>query len=226
MSDRFVSYFRVSTDKQGRSGLGLEAQASAVAAYVDQRRGRVVESFTEVESGKRNDRPQLQKAIKYAKLQGATLLVAKLDRLSRSSTFINLLMDSQSRFVCADMPEANELTVRIMAAMAEHERKMISERTRAALAEAKKRGVKLGNPRIHELRNYHPVEALNARLKKADEYAANMADVLEDMPEDLSLNGIAAELERREILTARGKSNWSATQVRNLKLRIEGIQAA
>jgi len=226
MSGRFVSYFRVSTDKQGRSGLGLEAQASAVAAYVDQRRGRVVESFTEVESGKRNDRPQLQKAIKYAKLQGAILLVAKLDRLSRSSTFINLLMDSQSRFVCADMPEANELTVRIMAAMAEHERKMISERTRAALAEAKKRGVKLGNPRIHELRNYHPVAALNARLKKADEYAANMADVLEDMPEGLSLNGIAAELERREILTARGKSNWSATQVRNLKLRIEGIQAA
>jgi len=225
MSNRFVSYFRVSTDKQGRSGLGLEAQASAVAAYVDQVQGKVVSSFTEVESGRNDDRPQLQKAIKYAKLQGATLLVAKMDRLLRSLKMYVKIQDEGVKFLCADMPDMNETMLPFAVLFAEMESRVISQRTRAAMAEAKKKGVKLGNPRIHELRNGHPVEALNARLKRADEYAEHMADILEDMPEGLSLNGIAAELERREILTARGNTNWSATQVRNLKLRIEGLQA-
>ena len=143
---RYVAYLRVSTDKQGRSGLGLEAQRDTIATYLRGTGGEAIAEFVEVESGKLNTRRQLAAAMYRAKVTGAKLLIAKLDRLSRNVSFIAALQESGVKFVCADMPEANELTVHLLAAMAQHERKMISERTKAALAAAKRRGTKLGNP--------------------------------------------------------------------------------
>ncbi len=143
---RFVAYERVSTARQGRSGLGLDAQRKAIDDIVRARGAGVVARFTEVESGRKADRPELQNALQVAKLTGATLVIAKLDWLSRNAAFLLTLRDSGVRFVAVDMPEANDLTVGIMALVAQQEREAISRRTREALAVAKARGVKLGNP--------------------------------------------------------------------------------
>ena len=144
----FVSYLRVSTQQQGRSGLGLEAQRRAVLDYLDGGKWKLVAEFVEVESGKRDDRPKLQAALSYCKLTGATLVIAKLDRLSRDAHFLlglqKELQKSGLRFIAADMPEANELTIGIMAVVAQAERKMISDRTKAALQAAKAKGTRLG----------------------------------------------------------------------------------
>ncbi len=150
MCTKFVAYYRVSTDKQGKSGLGLEAQEAAVVAFIASKGedARLLASFVEIESGKRSDnRPQLKLAMEQARLTGATLLIAKMDRLSRDAHFLLGLQKAGVKFVAADMPEANELVVGIMAMIAQAERQMISARTKAALAAAKARGVKLGNPR-------------------------------------------------------------------------------
>ena len=136
-SQRFVAYERVSTKRQGTSGLGLEAQRKAIDDLAVSRGAEVIARFTEVESGKRADRPELAKALHLAKVTGATLLIAKLDRLSRNAAFLLTLRDSGVRFVAADMPEANDLTVGIMALVAEQEREAISRRTREALAATK-----------------------------------------------------------------------------------------
>src|SRR5690348_8390870 len=130
---KIISYLRVSTAKQGRSGLGLEAQRESIERYARQRATTVLETFTEIESGKVNARPELDKAIHLAKLTGATLVIAKLDRLSRNAAFLLSLRDSGVRFVAADMPDANELTVGVMALVAQQEREAISLRTREAL---------------------------------------------------------------------------------------------
>lgn len=145
---KFVAYYRVSTDKQGKSGLGLEAQQEAVSTHLAHCGGEIIEHFTEIESGKKNDRPELERALRKCRLTGATLVIARLDRLSRNASFLMSLMDSKAKFVYADMPEANNFTVQIMAVMAEYESKLISERTKAALQAAKARGgVKLaGQP--------------------------------------------------------------------------------
>jgi len=143
---RFVAYYRVSTAKQGHSGLGLEAQRAQVEAFTRARGGKVIADYTEVQSGKRDDRPELLAALKRCRLTNATLVIAKLDRLSRNAAFLLTLRDSGASFVAADMPDANELTVGIMALIAEQERKAIGARTRAALAAARARGVKLGTP--------------------------------------------------------------------------------
>ena len=127
---RLVAYHRVSTARQGRSGLGLEAQGAAIKNLAKERGGTVVTSFTEVESGKVDSRPELQKALQVARLTGATLAIAKLDRLSRNAAFLLTLRDSGVRFIAADMPEANDLTVGIMALVAEQEREAIATRTR------------------------------------------------------------------------------------------------
>ena len=138
---KFVAYLRVSTGKQGRSGLGLEAQREAVRHFVASHGGKIIApEFVEVETGKRNDRPHLENALKRCRLTGATLVVAKLDRLSRNAAFLMTLRDSGVRFVAADLPEANTMTVGVMAVVAQHEREAISQRTKAALGAAKARG--------------------------------------------------------------------------------------
>ena len=143
---RLVSYIRVSTIRQGESGLGLEAQTEAVARYAARVGGEVVGEFREVESGGRCDRPQLDAALRMCRRRGATLVVAKLDRLARNVAFISRLLEDDADVVCCDMPTANRLTLHVLAAVAEHEREAISQRTRAALAAAKARGVQLGTP--------------------------------------------------------------------------------
>src|ERR1035437_1311250 len=144
---KFISYLRVSTQRQGRSGLGLEAQRKAVTDYLNGGRWELMQELIEVESGKSKDRPKLAEALRLCRVYNATLLVAKLDRLARNVAFVSALMEAKVRFVAADLPEANELTVHIMAAMAEYEAKAISARTKAALAVARERGVKLGGKR-------------------------------------------------------------------------------
>ena len=145
----FVAYYRVSTDRQGASGLGLDAQRQAVACQVNG--GQLVAEFTEIESGRRHtNRPQLLAALEECRKRRATLLIARLDRLARNVAFIANLMESGADFIACDMPQANRLTIHILAAVAEHEREMISQRTKAALAAAKARGTKLGNSRAAE----------------------------------------------------------------------------
>src|SRR5262249_29946080 len=147
MNGKFIAYYRVSTARQGRSGLGLAAQRKAVEDYLNGGRWRLLAEYTEVESGKGADnRPQLQKALQHAKVTGATLVIAKLDRLSRNAAFLLALGDAGIKFVAADLPEANPLVVGVMAVIAEHEREAISKRTKEALQAAKRRGVMLGNP--------------------------------------------------------------------------------
>ncbi len=145
MDKTYVAYYRVSTQKQGQSGLGLEAQRKAVKSYLKGEEG-ILQEFIEVESGKKNNRQELTAAIEYAKRVGATLVIAKLDRLSRNASFIFTLKDSGVDFICADMPEANTLTIGIFAVLAQHERELISSRTKAALAAKKAQGYKLGSP--------------------------------------------------------------------------------
>ena len=145
-SPRFIAYERVSTARQGVSGLGLEAQRRSIDAFAASRNAEVLARFTEVESGRNPDRPELAKALHLSKITGATLVIAKLDRLSRNAAFLLTLRDSGVRFLAVDLPEANDLTVGIMALVAQAEREAISRRTKEALAVAKARGVKLGNP--------------------------------------------------------------------------------
>ena len=133
---RFVAYYRVSTDRQGRSGLGLESQRADVLDFINGGAANLIAEFTEVESGKRNDRPELEKALALCRKEKAKLVIAKLDRLARNVAFISNLMESGVDFVAVDMPDANRLTVHILAAVAEHERELISERTRSALKAA------------------------------------------------------------------------------------------
>jgi DNA invertase Pin-like site-specific DNA recombinase len=144
MEGRFVAYCRVSTDQQGRSGLGLEAQQKAVTDYLNGGNWSVIAEFTEVEMGKRNDRPQLEHALASCRKHKAKLVIAKLDRLSRNLAFIAALMDSSIEFVAVDNPHATRLTLHILAAVAEHEREMIAARTKAALQASKARGTRLG----------------------------------------------------------------------------------
>ena len=218
-SGKWVSYLRVSTERQGESGLGLEAQRAAVAAYLNGGSWRLEAEFVETESGKRSDnRPQLAAALAACKKLKAKLVVAKLDRLSRNLAFIAALMDSGVEFVAVDNPHATRLTLHILAAVAEHERAMISERTKAALAAAKARGRKLGGPKLAlatKLGN-----AANAA--NADRFAANVAPIIRQVQKSgaTSLRAVAAALAARGIPTARG-GEWHAAQVANVLKRVE-----
>jgi DNA invertase Pin-like site-specific DNA recombinase len=213
----FVAYYRVSTGKQGRSGLGLDAQRHAVETFV-QGRGRLLQAFTEVESGKNDQRPELAAALAHCDLTGATLVVAKLDRLSRNVAFLATLQDSGVRFLATDMPEANELTIHIMAAVAQAERKAISKRTKEALAAAKARGVRLGGDRgkLQDLK-LGPCASALARSKAASERRVKVLKQVQSITSsgDLSLRQIAGELNRRAVTTPRG-GLWSAAQVRRV----------
>jgi DNA invertase Pin-like site-specific DNA recombinase len=204
----YVAYYRVSTARQGESGLGLDAQRSAVERFLHSSKGLLAEEFTEIESGKRNDRPELASAIQSAKKRKAVLLIAKLDRLARNVAFISNLMESAAEFVAADMPHANRLTIHILAAIAEHEAAMISARTVAALAEAKKKGVALGNPRWNE----SIAKARAARKKtRPVELEALLASYRD---EALSLRQIAGRLNALGVKTPSGGAVWHASTVR------------
>ncbi len=221
---RVVAYYRVSTEAQGRSGLGLEAQREAVRVLCQQRGWEIVAEFTEVESGKRNDRPNLLAAMKRAKVTGSRLVIAKLDRLSRNVAFLAQLQDSGAHFTAADMPEADEFTVHILAAVAQRERKLTSDRTKAALAAAKARGVQLGNPNgaaaIQRAGKGNAAALLAVRENaagRAAEYAETIVDVRAGGA--TSLPAIARELNERGIVTARG-GRWHPSSVRNLLTRL------
>jgi DNA invertase Pin-like site-specific DNA recombinase len=207
---KFVAYFRVSTDKQGKSGLGLEAQREAVMNYLNGGRWTLVNEFTEIESGKRNDRPELEMALAACKRQKAKLVIAKLDRLGRNLAFIATLMESGVEFVAVDNPHANKLTVHILAAVAQHERELISERTKAALAAAKRRGKRLGNPNLPKAAK-RGVAALKANARR---FAANVRPIIEEIMRAgaTSHNAIAAKLNERNVRTARG-GVWTHVQV-------------
>ena len=202
----FVAYYRVSTDRQGASGLGLDAQRAAVAAFVNGR-GELVVEFTEIESGRRNDRPELHQALDACRARRAILVIAKLDRLARNVAFIANLMESGVEFVAVDMPQANRLTLHILAAVAEHEREMISQRTKAALAAAKARGTRLGNPRPDLTRMSVASSAAAAQFR------AGVSSIVVTMRgQGMSLRAIAADLNARGIRTARGR-RWQAATV-------------
>jgi DNA invertase Pin-like site-specific DNA recombinase len=215
---KFVSYLRVNSAKQGRSGLGLEAQRKAVADYLNGGAWDLTGEFVEVESGKLDSRPQLEAALAMCELTGATLVVAKLDRLSRNVAFLAALQDSGARFVAADMPEANELTIHIMAAVAQAERKAISKRTKEALAAAKARGTKLGGNRGNpdDLRK-GPAASAVVRSKASADRAAKVRRQIETFQREgtVTLRTIADRLNATGIKTPRGGA-WKASQVKRV----------
>ena len=217
--NKFVAYYRVSTDRQGKSGLGLEAQQESVNAHLAHCAGDIIEQYTEIESGKKNNRPELEKALRRCRLTGAILIIARLDRLSRNAKFLLSLMDSEVKFVCADMPEANNFTVQILACVAEHESKIISERTKAALQAAKARGVKLGNPNLHLVRPRDTTKARQAHIEQSETRNAELRGVVNELIAEhggtLSLRETARILNEANYTTARGKK-FQATSVKRL----------
>ena len=223
MAVRYISYVRVSTQQQGRSGLGLEAQQAAIRAYLQSNGGELVKEYREVESGRHNDRAQLAEALKQCRLLGCVLLIAKLDRLSRNAVFLLRLQDAGVDFTCCDMPGANRMTVGVMALVAEQEARFISDRTKVALAAAKARGVVLGNPmgaaafgnRRGSLQGAEAVKA------KADARAEELADVVRGKrAEGLSFAKVAEYLNAEGYLTAR-RGRWHPTTVKNLLDRLD-----
>lgn len=215
---RFVSYLRVSTDKQGRSGLGIEAQRQAVLDYLNGGRRELAAEYVEHESGKRNDRPQLAKAIGASKKLKATLMIARLDRLARNVAFISNLMERKVAFVACDMPDATPMMLHIYAAVAEQEGRNISDRTKAALLAAKARGKKLGAPK-RALAKARVLGAAGNR-READRFAANVRPIIAQVKATgiTSLRAVASALTARGVPTARG-GTWNAAQVSNVLRR-------
>jgi DNA invertase Pin-like site-specific DNA recombinase len=219
---KFVSYLRVSTARQGASGLGLEAQREAVSRYLNGGSWTLVKEVVEIESGKRNDRPAIAEAVRLCRIHRATLVIAKLDRLARNLHFISGLMESGIQFIAVDNPSANELTVHILAAVAQSEAKAISERTKAALAAAKVRGVKLGGLRgpaaeFAALSRKGSAAGAAVRAAKAAKRIEDLSPVFGHICEQGagSLRAIAAELNARGIETPRG-GNWFPAQVQRV----------
>jgi len=242
---KVVAYYRVSTVGQGKSGLGLDAQRDAVADLAAARSLKVLAEFTEVESGGRNDRPKLLEALHHARVTGATLLIAKLDRLSRNAAFLLTLRDSGVRFMATDIPDANDVTIGVLAVIAQAEREATSARTKAALATVK---AKVGSGQGYiSRRSGRPVErlgnpngadafrraargstaALRAVQERANRHALDLAPVVARLREQgtCSLGGLAASLNAEGMKTPRG-GRWHASSVRNLLARLEGPQKA
>jgi DNA invertase Pin-like site-specific DNA recombinase len=219
MKGKFVAYFRVSTIKQGQSGLGLEAQQAAVMAYLNGGAWTLVGAFTEVETGKGSNaldkRPELREALAMCKKHGATLIIAKLDRLARNVHFISGLLETGCDFVAADMPQANKVMIQMHAVMSEWERDQISKRTKDALAAAKARGVQLGTAGPANLK-----PNIEVRQRAADEFAAGLSDVLAGfksvgMPQRAMVN----KLNALGIKAARG-GQWSLAQLQRVLARL------
>jgi len=220
MADKFVSYLRVSTDRQGRSGLGLEAQRTAVAGHIGGR--ALVAEVVEVESGKRSDRPKLAEALSLCRAHRATLIVAKLDRLARNVAFVSNLMESGVDFLAVDFPQANRLTIHILAAVAEHEVSRISARTKAALAAAKERGVQLGGFRGRAGTEIDCAMARAEHSRIADEQASALAPILDRLDSQgiFSLRALATALQAEDVPTPSGRGRWTAGAVARLKRRL------
>lgn len=222
----FIAYFRVSTKRQGKSGLGLEGQQDTATTYLRSvPDSKLISEYVEIEHGTRkgNDRPKLAEALAACRVHKATLLISKLDRLSRNVMFLSTMMESGVEFVCCDNPNATRLTIHILAAVAEDEATRISERTKAALAAAKRRGVILGGSRGKQTH----AQLLTAnkasgavRSAAAAQRARDLAPVIEELKQNgaVSLAQIADGLNGRGIVTARGLE-WSATQVLRLQRR-------
>ena len=206
----FIAYLRVSTDKQGESGLGLDAQQAAVARFG----GTVLDSFVEIESGRKSDRPRLADALQRCRETGATLLIAKLDRLARNVRFIATLMESDVRFVACDMPTADPFRLHIEAAVAEEEARRISQRTKAALAAAKAKGTKLGGFKGHYISADERAAGAKVRADEAQKFAAGVLPAIESARIEgaTTLREIASALNRRGVNARRGGS-WTAMQV-------------
>jgi DNA invertase Pin-like site-specific DNA recombinase len=216
---KYVTYYRVSTKAQGISGLGLEAQEATTVEYLGRFGGDLIGSYRDIESGAKDNREELQKALRECRLTGATLLIAKLDRLSRNRRFLMDLQDSSVNFICCDMPEANKLTVGILACMAEYERDLISERLKAAFKAAKARGSKLGNPNLHLYRNNDTTAATAARTATAKARNSELRQVISEIKEDadksLTLREVADHLNEAGYTTARG-AKFHATSVNRI----------
>lgn len=219
MTISFIAYYRVSTDRQGKSGLGLEAQQQAVTDYLHQIGGTLLESYTEIESGKRNQRPQLAAALRACKKQKSTLIIAKLDRLARNVHFISGLMESGVDFIATDNPHANRLMIHLLAAFAEHEREQISQRTKDALAAAKRKGVVLGR---------NGTETLSKQNHdQAQQFAIELTPVIVNIREagHTTIRAITTELNRRNIPTWRN-AKWHRSSTHALLKRIGQMQRA
>jgi DNA invertase Pin-like site-specific DNA recombinase len=210
---RAIAYYRVSTSEQGRSGLGLDAQKQAVSAHVAGTGMALAGEYQDIESGKRDDRPELLRAIAHTKRCKGILVIAKLDRLSRSVSFVSSLMDAGVKFVAVDNPSANELTIHILAAVAQAERKAIGERTRAALAAARARGIRLGNPDLRGARQ----QALDVIAQQRVRFASNTLPIIRELRAAgcTTLQRIADALNARGIDTPR-RGRWTATAVRRV----------
>jgi DNA invertase Pin-like site-specific DNA recombinase len=224
---KWISYLRVSTARQGRSGLGLEAQRKSVEDFLNGGRWKLVKEYVEVESGKKSgaDRPILAEALKACRLYGAKLIIARIDRLSRDAHFLLGLEKAGVDFVAADMPQIDRLTVGVLAMVAEQEGRMISARTKAALAAAKKRGVKLGGHRPGaKLTAAGRKKGREVQARVAAARAAELAPVIAELQAGgaVSLRAIAAALNERGIPTASGDGAWSAGQVARVCRRLEG----
>ena len=223
---KYVAYYRVSTAKQGASGLGLDAQKEAVLRFLNGGAWELVGEFTETETGKGADalakRPQLRAALDACRKHGAKLLIAKLDRLARNVHFITGLMEAAKgsgknavKFLACDMPDANDLTIHLMAAFAEHEAKRISERTKDALAAAKVRGVKLGKAGASNLR-----PNIEARQQAANEFAERLCGTITGMKaRGLSQRGMVKELNEIGVPAPKG-GGWRLSQVQRVISRL------
>ncbi len=216
--NKAIAYYRVSTDRQGKSGLGLEAQNETVQQFATFKQWELIGEFTEIESGKKNNRPQLQEALKQCLKKKAVLVIAKLDRLGRNVAFISSLMESKVEFVAVDNPHANRLMLHLLAAFAEHEREQISTRTKEALKVAKNRGIILGK---------HGKNVLSQQnIKLADDFAETMIPIISELRSDgfITLRALRDELNNRSIASFRKDCQWHLDTVFNITKRMDALK--
>ena len=228
---KLIAYYRVSTAKQARSGLGLESQEETVTRFADAHNATVLKSYVEVETGKSAERPELGKALAHARRSRSTLVIAKLDRLARNVHFLSGLMEAGVKFMACDQPSANDLTLHVLAAVAQDEAKRISERTTAALAAFKARGGKLGASRLEcrnlstEARQLGPPAAGRIARQQADEAYVDLFPVIQDLRDQgMSLRAIAKHLDDEGYETRRG-CRWNHVQVRAVLRRYDASTA-